>query len=165
MFLRPIFRSRIQSDAAFWSRPLDHKRSVVVAHWIAPDSLSRRNRSFCALYSSGVCPEDAAISSSSRVSGARCECGLPVVIEGVSRVGGALTGGPAYCLWGGAMLPCGGRGHVSGERHGAPPGTDGHLETSQPPAAICRLLSPAREPHAEAAAALRALRQAAPQRR
>src|SRR5262245_65639619 len=100
MFLRPIFRSRIQSDAAFWSRPLDHKRSVVVAHWIAPDSLSRRSRSFCAEYSSGVCPEDAAISSSSRVSGARCECALPVVIDGTSRVGGADIG--TDCRGGGA---------------------------------------------------------------
>src|SRR5262245_38904991 len=46
IFLSPILRSRIQSDAALWSRPLDHKRSVVVAHWIAPESLRRRSRSF-----------------------------------------------------------------------------------------------------------------------
>src|SRR5262249_61210990 len=69
-------------------------------HWIAPVSLTRRSRSFCAEYSSGVCPEDAAISSSSRVSGARCECALPVVIDGTSRVGGADIG--TDCRGGGA---------------------------------------------------------------
>src|SRR5262249_39758043 len=62
-----------------------------------------------------------AISISSRVSGARCPDGLPVLMLGASLVGGAETGGPLYCRTGAALR----RGGDAGAAVGVGAGADG----------------------------------------
>src|SRR5262249_29890273 len=108
VFFRPILRLRAKPD-------LGRRQNLVwfSVHWIWPDCFILSMRSLFAAYSSGEIPEDRAISISAVVSGARRPAGLPVVIETVSRVGGADTGGPAYCRAGAAGRGAGAGGLLS----------------------------------------------------